>query len=154
MLLMVLGLIFGQALVFAGFSWLAVRWYNKERARTLDELSEAVRMFMTPPDPNTPSPLAVLADQCAILLSARLIQRIKDMLAGVESGASKGEQLAMINEATSQNPWLALIAGILPARLRNALMKNPQMIGALSKIGGGNHQSDSGATASQRSFEL
>lgn len=153
MIFAVLVLLLGQIAVICGFSVLAVRWYNKERARTLDELSEAVQTFLTPPDLNTPSPLAVLADQCALLLAARLVQHVKQTLSGVESGAAKGEQLAMINEATSQNPWLALIAGMLPARLRNALMKNPQMIGALSKLGG-NHQSGSEAVASQRSFEL
>jgi hypothetical protein len=132
-----------QFLVLGCFAFLAVRWYRRETQRLLEELSEAVREFVTAPDKDTPAPLAKLIDQGALLLAARLIQQLKAMLSGVESGASKGEQLALITEATADNPWLALIAGILPARIRNKLMRNPQMIGALSKLGaGGNHATD------------
>jgi hypothetical protein len=131
-----------QALVLGCFAFLLRRFYRSERQRIVDEISEAVQTFATSPDPDTPSPLAVMIDQAALLLAARLMQQAKAMLAGVESGESKGEQLALINEATGGNPWLALLSGILPARIRNKLMKNPQMIGALSKIGaGGNHSS-------------
>jgi hypothetical protein len=60
------------------------------------------------------------------------------MLAGVESGESKGEQLSLIDQASSSSPWLAILSNILPKRIRNRLMSNPQMMGALAKLGG-NH---------------
>jgi len=139
------------ALVFAGcqffvlgcFALLLRRWYLREISRIQDEISETVRTFVTSPDADTPSPLAAFLDNVALLLAARLMQQLKAMLAGVESGAAKGEQLAMFEEAAASSPWLSLIAGILPKRLRNALTKNPQMVAALSKLGGGgNHQTE------------
>lgn len=115
--------------------------YEAERERLADELTEALRAFITAPDEKTPSPLAVLCDQGATLLAARLVQNVKAMLAGVESGVAKSEQMALIESATKESPWLALLANALPKRVRNALLKNPQMIGALSKVGNlsGNH---------------
>jgi hypothetical protein len=130
-----------QTLVLSCFAYIAVRWYKRESEETIARISQAAEDFLTPPDADTPSPLALLLDKCALLLSARLVQQVKAMLAGVESGESKGEQLALINEATAGSPWLAMIAGILPKRIRNGLMKNPQMIGALANLGkGNNHQ--------------
>ena len=116
----------------------AIRWYRRERASIQEEAADALQAFVASPNADTPSPLAVLVDQMALLLAARLIQQIKTMLAGVESGASKQEQAAMLSEATAGSPWLALVAGMLPARIRNNLLRNPQFLGSLSKIGG-NH---------------
>jgi hypothetical protein len=127
-----------QTVVLSLFSMVAIRWYRRERASIQEEAADALRAFVASPNADTPSPLAVLVDQMALLLAARLIQQVKAMLAGVESGASKQEQAAMLSEATAGSPWMALIAGMLPARIRNSLLRNPQMIGALSKIGG-NH---------------
>lgn len=143
MIYVVLALILGQIAVFTCFSLLAVRFYRAEKAKTLQEASEWARSLIEAPDETTPSPLAVLIDQCAIVLATRLVQSVKNTIAGVESGAAKGEQLAMFEAAAAESPWIALIGGMLPKRLRNALMKNPQMIGALSKLGGGgnNHRS-------------
>lgn len=115
---------------------LAVRWYHAERQRLRDELESAVRGFVEAPDDKTPSPLAAFVDHIALLLAARLVQQVKAMLAGVESGAAKGEQLAMFEAAAEQSPWIGLIGGMLPKRIRSQLMKNPQMIGALAKLGG------------------
>jgi hypothetical protein len=127
-----------QCLVLGCFALLLRRWYLREISRIQDEISEAVRTFVSSPGPDLPSPLAVFMDNVALLLAARLVQQVKAMLAGVESGESKGEQLALIEEATQGSPWLALLSGILPKRIRNKLMKNPQMIGWLSNLGG-NH---------------
>lgn len=133
-----------QTLVLSCFAFLAIRWYRSESSRLRDEISSAVQQFFSPPDADTPSPMAVLIDQAALVLAARLAQQVKSMLAGVESGESKGAQLSMITEAAAGSPWMALLSGILPARIRNKLMKNPQMIGALSKLGnlGGNGSPD------------
>jgi hypothetical protein len=142
-----------QALVLSCFAFLLRRWYHSEVAQIRDDIAETVRTFVTSPDKDTPSPLAVVADQFSLLFAARLAQQLKAMLAGVESGESKGEQLALITEATQSNPWLALLSGILPKRIRNSLMKNPQMIGALSKLGGGGNHSETKGE-SQKSFSL
>jgi hypothetical protein len=135
---------FCQTIVFVCLAGLAVRWYNRERQRILDEISQAIESFVKSPDENTPSPLGVLMDQAALLLAARLTQQLKAMLSGVESGNAKGEQLALIEQAGAQSPLIALLAGILPKRIRNGLMKNPQMLGALSRLGGGgnHHQTE------------
>jgi hypothetical protein len=116
-------------------------WYHRIRS----EAEETVRNFVSCPDEKTPSPLAMLADQVALLLAARLMQQIKAMLAGVESGESKAAASFALEGVASQSPWVALIAGMLPQRIRNGLMRNPQMMGALSKLGGlgGNHQAAS-----------
>jgi hypothetical protein len=149
---MVLALLLSSLLSIACFSLVAAVFglvlsrklsqkYEAERERLASELTEALRAFITAPDEKTPSPLAVLCDQGATLLAARLVQNVKAMLAGVESGVAKGEQLALIESATKDSPWLSLLANALPKRVRNALLKNPQMIGALSKVGNlsGNH---------------
>jgi phage-related minor tail protein len=146
------------ALVFSGCQLLVLgcivllvrHWIRRQAAALRDEIAETVRTFVSAPDDKTPSPLAAVVDQFALLLAARLVQQVKAMLAGVESGASKGEQLALMQDATSSSPWLALIAGIIPKRLRNQLMRNPQMIGALSKLGGGGNHSTSGGSAPSR----
>ena len=128
-----------QALVLTCYAYIAVRWYKREREETVSRFTQAVSDFLTAPDKETPSPLGMLLDQCALLLSARLVQQVKAMLAGVESGESKGEQLALMEEVKASSPWLSLIAGMLPKRLQRQLLSNPQMVGALSKLGGGNN---------------
>jgi len=138
-----------QTLVLACFSIVAVRWYNRERSLIENRLSDTMRAFFEAPNADTPSPLAVLVDQFALLFAARLSQQIKAMLSGVESGESKGQQMALINEATSSNPLLAILSSMLPKRIRNRLLSNPQMIGALSKLGS-NHQGESSAETTPR----
>jgi len=130
---------------------LSVRLLARAREKMKDEALATLREFISAPDADTPSPLAALTDTFATLLAARLVQNVKAMLAGVESGASKGEQLALMDEAMDKSPWLGLIGGMLPKRLRNSLMRNPQMIAALSRIGGNNHGvTNEGATAPRR----
>lgn len=123
-----------QILVFA-CTFLAVRSYIEAKERKLrQELQDLIRTFLESPDEKTPSPLAVLIDQGATLLAARLVQQIKAMLAGVESGLSKQEGAQMLGEVTEGSPLLGLLAGILPKKIRAGLMKNPQMIGALAGL--------------------
>ena len=93
-----------------------------------------MRAFLQAPDENTPSPLACLIDQGATLLASRLMQQVKAMLAGVESGLSKQEQSELLSNASQGSPLVGMIAGMLPKRIRSGLIKNPQMIGALSSL--------------------
>lgn len=149
----VLLLVAAQSAVFACTAAIVYRWYRHEKAALISQAAELVQEFVQSPNADTPSPLATLIDQCALLFASRLAQQLKAMISGVESGVAKGEQLALIEEAGNQNPLIALVAGILPKRLRNQLAKNPQMLGALASFGGrGNH---SETHASQRgSFSL
>lgn len=124
-----------MVLVFGSF-YVALRvWATRERQRIKDDLAQALHDFVSAPDENTPSPLAVYSDMVATLLAARFVQQVKAMLAGTESGLSKneaaGQQLALMEGAPS---WVTLLAGALPKRLRGQLMRNPQMVGALSSL--------------------
>lgn len=139
-----------QTLVFICLFVLAVRLLARERDRLKNEALDALREFISAPDPETPSPLAVLTDTAATLLAARLVQNVKAMLAGVESGEAKGQQLELIDSAMAASPWLGLIGGMLPKRLRNSLMRNPQMVAALSKLGSNHAQGAPGGNAPTR----
>lgn len=123
----------GNLLVFTLFSWLGIRWAANQERRIREEIAESIRAVLTSPDEDTPSPLAAYSDQVATILAARLMQQLKAMIGGVESGAAKAlaaeQQLELLDNSP---PELGLLAGILPKRLRNKLLKNPQMVGALT----------------------
>lgn len=123
-----------QILVCLGFC-IAIRIYVDRKVREWRQsIEDLVRSFVEAPDEKTPSPLAVLMDQGATLLAARLMQQLKAMLAGVESGLSKQESTELLANAANGSPFLGMLAGILPKRIRAGLMKNPQMIGALANL--------------------
>ncbi|MCJ7510305.1 MAG: hypothetical protein MUP14_05420 [Dehalococcoidia bacterium] len=121
------------------------RWYEREKESIRQELLDALRQALTSPEKDVPSPVAILADQLATLFAQRTIQAVKATLGGVEKEVARGEQLAMFEEAAGSSPWLGLIAGMIPKKLRNQLMRNPQMVGALAKLAGGTNHSDKGA---------
>lgn len=155
---------FVAALVFAGCiafvtliqTAVVLAILRRERDNLERRLSDALSDFATSPDENTPSPLAVIMDQAAMLLAARLAQQLKAMLAGVESGESKAEQLAMFEGVASQNPLVGVLGAILPKRIRSKLLSNPQMLGALGRLGGGggggggNHEAPGAITRKRR----
>jgi hypothetical protein len=130
-----------------------VRWYRRELHNLRSQIEEGVRAFVEAPDEKTPSPLAVLVDNLALLLASRLMQQIKAMLAGVESGAAKGEQLQMFEQAAAESPLIGILGSMLPRRVRNSLMKNPQMVGALSRLLGGNHSATPGGEYQRKHHE-
>lgn len=153
--IIITAIVFGvcQILVFACFA-VFIHWYvGYQERRIRKEIEDLVRAFLTAPDDKTPSPLAMLVDQGALLLASRLMQQLKAMLAGTESGLAKGEnrqlQLDMMDNAP---PWASMILGILPARLRNQLLRNPQMVGQLARMTG-NHAGDSEVTEIQRRMQ-
>jgi hypothetical protein len=141
------------ALVFSGCQFLVCACIAvflrfviaRKEAQLRKELRELARALIEAPDDKTPSPLAVMIDQGATLLAARLMQQIKAMLAGVESGLSKNEQLELMEGAANGSPLVGMLAGMLPKRIRNGLMRNPQMIGALSNLF--NRQNGGGGTS-------
>ena len=121
---------------------LLLRFYHREKDALRREVEELLRGVITAPDEKTPSPLAVLCDQMATLFAARLVQNVKSTLSGVEHELARGEQLGLFEEAAGQHPWLGLIAGMIPKKLRNSLIRNPQMVSALSKMVGGGGSGD------------
>ena len=124
---------------------LALRAYERHLRQ---EFEETLRAFVSSPDDKTPSPLAVLMDQAATLLAARLAQQLKAMLAGTESGLSKAETQAVEADFLERlPPWAAILATVLPKRLKNQLLRNPQMVGSLAKMVGVNHGSERPAQA-------
>jgi hypothetical protein len=136
-ILIACGFYLASVALLAGTVIICRKWYERERDRLLDELRCTIQNFITSPDEKTPSPLAQLTDIFASLFAARLMKQAKDMFAGVASVEAKGEQLALLEEATKDNPWLGILASVLPKKLRNSIMKHPQMVGALSKLGSG-----------------
>jgi hypothetical protein len=112
-------------------AYLTSRKEQKLRA----ELETALRSLISSPSEDSPSPLAIYTDQAALLLAARLAQQFKTMLAGQASGEGKGER-AEIEQAmvAAGPPWLVLLAGMIPKKLKTKLMKNPQMMGALAQM--------------------
>lgn len=119
-------------------------WYHMEKERIRRELEDLVHYLITSPDEKTPSPLAVLIDQGALLVASRLVQQLKAMLAGTESALSKAEGAArQLELLESAPPWVSMLAGILPPRLRSQLMKNPQMVGALGAMLSGRNKGES-----------
>lgn len=134
--MVVAALVFSACLMLVSGCWaILIRWaiLRKER-QVREEVENLVRAFIQAPDENTPSPLACMIDQGATLLASRLMQQIKAMLAGVESGLSKQEQTELLSNASQGSPLVGMIAGMLPKRIRSGLIKNPQMIGALSSL--------------------
>ena len=130
-----------QFLVCACFAVAAGFWFEHQKGKLRREAEEWARAFIEAPNAETPSPLAVLIDQGATLLAARMIQQIKAMLAGVESGLSKNEQSDLLANAANQSPLLGMLGAMLPKRIRSGLMKNPQMVAALMNFGKGNNGS-------------
>lgn len=148
MIYAVCGLIFGLILVKIGLFLLSVRALNRFRDDVRLEITETIRVFIEAPDSATPSPFAVLIDTFATLFASRALQQVKQMLSGIESKAGQAEQLEMFSKAAEGNPWLGLIAGMVPKRVRNSLIRNPQMMAALSKIGT-NHKAAPSAPSAQ-----
>jgi hypothetical protein len=145
----------GQILVCAGCLLIVRLWI----VRTRQQAEEILRVALTSPDKDTPAPLAKLLDEFARLLASRLVQSVKQTISGVESKALQAEGAEVLSQAMEGSPLLALIAGIVPAKIRNKLLRNPQMVGALAKMGqgftgGSNHSSDSTPSSHQGSFSL
>jgi len=130
MILAILGCTACLLLVFVSTVVLSARWLGKKEQSIRDELSE----FLAAPDPTTPSPLAVAMDQFALLCAARLMQQLKATLAGAESGESKQATASTLASLSSASPLVQVLAGIIPKKLRNSLIRNPQMVGALQKL--------------------
>lgn len=149
------GLVFSACLVVVFGCWTLALWLllRAWERRIRAELGDRLREFIEAPNDKTPSPLAVLIDQVATLLAARMAQQLKAMLAGTESGLSKGEASALEGAAVAAlPPWAAMLASILPKRIKRQLLSNPQMVASLGKLAqGANHGTD---RPSQGAFEF
>lgn len=119
------------------------------------ELRRTLAGFVTPPDDKTPSQLAVLSNQLAVLFAQHAVQQAKTTLMGMSSVDSRNAT----KETISGNPVLSLLAGVLPKKLLNAVAGNPvvldKVMGYLSKNqaenAGGNGHTPAGV---QSTFSL
>jgi len=121
------------------------RWITRLRADVTCEVAESVRSFVTSPDENTPSPLAQLADQCALLLVGRAQQAIEARMRGAHGAAARDEGNAQVAEAIASGPsWLPIVAQFLPKKWLKLLASNPQFLGQLPLNLGGNQSGSNG----------
>ena len=118
---------------------LAAHWLKTEARRIQSSLEESIHAFVTQPDADTPAPIASYIDLAATLLTARAIQQLKAMSAGVLSGEAKRAKDEVVAENMANAPgWMGLAASFLPKKVVRQVMSNPQMLGMLGKLGGGN----------------
>lgn len=108
--------------------------YIKRRVTTV------ITSFVSQPDDKTPSQLATMVDQCAFILSTRLITQAKTTLMGMASVDSRNEKRAAADEILVGNPLLAMLLNAIPGGKR--LVKNPEILsmvgGVLNRMGKGN----------------
>lgn len=128
----------GQTLVMLWF----IRGLRAAELRARADLQAAVRSFVTPAAEGEPSPLAVLVDQCAVVLAGRLMQQLQQRAAGMSSGEARQELSQNEAAVTAGSPWLGLLAAMLPKRFKNQLMRNPQMLGQLQMWPKGNNHNE------------
>lgn len=108
-------------------------------ARQKAQIADAARAFVSSPDDQTPSPLAAIADQCALLLVGRAQQAIETRMRGAAGAAARDEGKAEVAAALAQGPsWLPVLASFLPKRYLKLLAANPQFLGQLPLNLGGN----------------
>ena len=104
-----------------------------------------------------PSPLAVLTDQVATLLAARLWQQVEARLRGGAGTAQREENREAEAQVAASGPLAALAMAFLPKKAKMMMMKNPQFLGSLgSLLGGSGKGSGSGANhgAGQSAFKM
>ncbi len=139
------GLLAGWSFIVAK---LAARWVSRKVEDEKAELLLHIRSFTESPGPETPSPLALMADQFALLFAGRLWQHMEARIRG--SNAQTTVELNKEEEAVlaASNPAMALAKAFLPKKIKRMLEKNPMMLGALSNMagvagpaGGGDHGS-------------
>jgi hypothetical protein len=138
LLLSVLVLIGGQILVSGVTLWAIRRVLRAETDAIMAEIGQSLLDFVTAPDDKTPSLMAAYVDQIALVFSARLYQQITGKLASSVGGENLGKNLAVADEMMQSNPILSIAAAFLPKSLRNTMLRNPQFVGALSKMGNRN----------------
>ena len=80
--------------------------------------------ILTPPDAEHPSKLAETVNLAAIVFAKHLVQNLKATLMGMSSVDSRAES----KETLSGNPVLSMLAGVLPKKLVNTIVKNPALV--------------------------
>lgn len=116
--------------------------------RLYETVQSSLTRFVSPGQEGEPSPLAVLVDQCAIILAGRIMQQLKNTAAGVASGQARHDLAVAEQELAGQSPLLGTLAAILPKKLRNQLIRHPQMLGQLGLFGPRNGETPSEVSGS------
>jgi len=100
--------------------------------RLASKLTDFLRSWTEPADKDTPSPLAQLADQFAVILAQRFTGSLKGAFLGMQSVDKRNEQRLqadMVQDTASNiNPLLGAILTQYPAVGRR-LAKNPELLG-------------------------
>lgn len=106
-----------------------------------------VRDFVTAPDENTQSPLSQTVESAGHVAGRAIALEIKTMIMGRNSGESRAEQAALTSiaedEAAKSSPLLAGALSLFGKRGKNALLKNPALMGFVTQklASMGNNQS-------------
>lgn len=152
--MVVVAVAIGFALVVAtqaAVGVLLIRCFRDMENRARRDLVTGLRAIVEPPAEGQPSALAVYSDQFATLLAGRFLQTIRASMAGGASVEAKASEAQALGAVAGSNPWLALLAGLLPKRFRNQLLSSPQFTSQLSMFGqgaqaapggSGNHDND------------
>lgn len=90
------------------------------------ELSHVVGGFLVSPDGHSPSPLATVVNDLAVMVGQSVSAHIKATLMGVESGDARGERALKTDVLLDTSPLLAGIASSFP-HVAKRINKNPEL---------------------------
>lgn len=139
-------LVTSAATIYALFRILSA--FRNAQAEVFQTVQQSLTAFVTPPSPDAPSPLAILADQLAIVFAGRIMQQLRAAAAGIASGQSRDELADGAAQIAGASPMASILMGLLPKKYRNQLIRNPQMVAQLGLFGGnntGNHDDHAGS---------
>ena len=128
----------GQLVVMLWF----MRGLSSAERRAREDLKASIRTFVTPAKEGDASPLALLVDQCAVVLAGRLMQQLQQRASGISSGMARQELAETQAEISGASPWLGMLSAFLPKKFKNQLLRNPQMVGQLAMFGKNNGGQD------------
>lgn len=134
-----------QAACIIAAYWLLPRYIARLRREITAQIVDAARALVESPADDQPSPLAVLADQCATLLVGRAQQAIESRLRGASGAAQREDNKDQLQSALASGPaWLPMVASMLPRKWLKLLASNPQFLGQLPLAGFGGKPNGNG----------
>ena len=106
---------------------LSVLFGLRSAQRKARDLEAGIRSFLTAPDANTPSPLALIVDQLAQVVARGVIAQAQTTIMGIKSGASRAAASAEAQANMARYPWLSVLAQLMPGAAKS-LAKNPALL--------------------------
>ncbi len=135
------GLLAGWSFIVAT---LVARWIDRKVEDEKTELALHIRSYVESPNEENPSPLALMADQFAILFAGRLWQHMEARIRGSNAQTTVALNKQEQAELAASNPGMALAMAFLPKKVKKMFVENPQFVGALSNLAGGSGQPGGG----------